>query len=74
MEADSLRHNRDASTFLAGVAVGVFKKPEDIREYIEIDEETKPNPQNSKIYTHLYKIYLDLYPKLRENMHKLAKT
>lgn len=60
--------------FLAGVAVKIFRKPEEIREYITIDEETKPNPENSKTYNQLYKIYLDLYPKLRENMHKLTKN
>ncbi|MDW8034407.1 MAG: FGGY-family carbohydrate kinase, partial [Nitrososphaerota archaeon] len=59
--------------FLAGVAVKIFKKPEDIKEYIEIDEETRPNQENSKKYNQLYRIYLELYPKLRENMHKLTQ-
>jgi len=60
--------------FLAGVAVKIFKDPAQIREYVKIDEEIRPNPENSKKYRELYKIYLELYPKLRENMHKLSQT
>ena len=57
--------------FLAGVATGVFKDVAQIKEYVRVDEETKPNEENSKTYDKLYKIYLTLYPSLREQMHSL---
>ena len=57
--------------FLAGVAVGIFRHTDQIREYVKIDEETKPNKENSKIYEKLYQIYLTLYPSLQEQMHSL---
>ncbi|MEM2689759.1 MAG: hypothetical protein QXI27_03840, partial [Nitrososphaerota archaeon] len=60
--------------FLAGAALKIFRRPEEIRRYVEVDEETRPNPENIERYNQLYKIYLELYPKLRENMHKLTQT
>ena len=59
--------------FLAGVATGVFKDIAQIREYVRVDEETKPNEENSKIYDKLYKIYLTLYPNLKKQMHSLSE-
>jgi xylulokinase len=57
--------------FLAGVATGIFKNPTQIRDYVKIAEETRPNKENAAIYEKLYKIYLTLYPALKNQMHNL---
>jgi len=58
--------------FLAGVAVKIFKSAEEINKFIKIDVETRPNEENSEIYTKLYDIYKKLYPTLKDYMKRLA--
>jgi len=60
--------------FLSGVAVKIFDKPEDINNFIKVDEETNPNIKNSTIYAKFYDVYSKLYPSLKDYMRKLAET
>ncbi|MEM3713460.1 MAG: FGGY-family carbohydrate kinase [Nitrososphaeria archaeon] len=57
--------------FIAGVGVGIFKNFEAIKEYVHANEITEPNGEYHKFYTSLYNIYLELYPKLKENFRQL---
>ncbi|MDW8084512.1 MAG: FGGY-family carbohydrate kinase [Candidatus Caldarchaeum sp.] len=58
--------------FLAGVAVKIFQKPEDIRKLVVIDEETKPIIENTVKYERLYSVFDGLYAKLKDDMHAVA--
>jgi len=58
---------------VAGVGVGVFGRYEIIKDWLEISMHHRPDPKAHEFYTKLFKIYLELYPTLKENFHKLAK-
>ena len=61
-----------ADAFLAGMAAGIFKRFEEIKDYVTIDDVTKPNQENHKFYSKLYEIYLKLYPHTKEDSDKLS--
>jgi len=59
--------------FLAGIAVKLFKDFKEITQLIKIDDVTEPNPDNYKLYSKLYEIYLKLYDKTKEEAWALSK-
>lgn len=59
--------------FLAGIGTGVFKRFEDLKNYVQIKEKTEPNSKNHELYSKLYQIYLNLYPKVKDDYKTLSK-
>jgi xylulokinase len=59
--------------FLAGMGAGVFKRFEDIKNYVHIGERTQPNMKNHELYSRLYKIYLKLYDHTKEDSDALSQ-
>jgi xylulokinase len=67
------------AAFIAGMGVGVFRKWEEIDNFIEIDTVVRPDPVNHERYNRLFRTYLDVYmslkdvfPRLNEADNKLA--
>ncbi len=58
---------------VAGVGVGVFGRYEIIKDWLEISMHHLPDSKAHEFYTKLFKIYLELYPTLKESFHNLAK-
>lgn len=59
--------------FLAGLGVGIFKEPEKIKDWIELKEPLKVNPDNHKIYSRYYQDFLELYQNNKSIMVKMAE-
>lgn len=59
--------------YLAGMGVGVFDDLEQLTELTEVETETHPDDSVSDIYDEYYAVYRDLYPQIRDSMHRLAK-
>jgi xylulokinase len=59
--------------FLAGIGVKAFKDYKDIIKFVTIDEVTKPNSENNKLYSQLYPVYLRLYNATKEDAHYISK-
>jgi sugar (pentulose or hexulose) kinase len=43
-----------------------------IRDWLTYEEPTTPNPASKETYDHLYSVYKDAYPRLRELMGSLS--
>ena len=56
----------------AGVGVGVFKEYNVAKEWISFTDSVLPNEKLHDYYMKLYKIYLDLYPALKNSFEDLA--
>ncbi len=56
------------AALLAGVGVGIYASVENAAAHIEhnIYQVMTPNPENEELYTKLYKIYMTLYPRIKE--------
>ena len=53
------------SAMLAGIAVGVFKSPEDaVKKCVKFTSETKPNPENTMKYREIFKEYKKIHDAL----------
>ena len=61
-----------ANAFLAGLGVGIFKDFTDINKWIAYDTSNEPDAASQEIYSKLFKLYKDLYPKTKDIMHALA--
>ncbi|WP_455364991.1 FGGY-family carbohydrate kinase [[Eubacterium] cellulosolvens] len=48
--------------FLAGIGVGLFRRFDDIKKCVKIEEKVIPDKTAADIYTKLYTVYEDLYP------------
>ncbi|MEA1884763.1 MAG: FGGY-family carbohydrate kinase [Thermotogota bacterium] len=60
--------------FLAGLGVGIFKKPEEIRNWIEFKAPIKVNKGNHKIYDKYYHYFLELYENNKTLMRQMAES
>ncbi len=58
------------NAFLAGYAVGLFKEPTDIKNWVHMEKSVKPNKDNEKIYNERMQTYLSLYKANKNLMHK----
>ena len=68
VEVKSFPHHPGSSlgsAFLAGMAVGMFDRWEQVEDFLTEYKVYKPNPQNVKIYEKSYAIYRDLYEALK---------
>jgi len=59
--------------FLAGLGVGIFSKPEEIKKWIAFKEPVKVNSQNHTVYQRYYHYYLQLYNNNKTLMAKMAE-
>ncbi len=59
--------------YLAGMGVGVFDDFEQLTELTEIETGTTPDKSAGSTYDEYYSIYRDLYPQIRDSMHRLAQ-
>jgi sugar (pentulose or hexulose) kinase len=56
----------------AGVGVGVYKNYDVAREWIKFSDRIEPNRDLNEKYMQLYKVYLNLYPALKDSFQDLA--
>ena len=64
-----------ATTFgaaiLAGVGVGIYPScAEAVDRTVHVTRTHEPNPENKEVYDKAYSIYLEIYEKLKDTMHK----
>ncbi|MFW6263826.1 MAG: FGGY-family carbohydrate kinase [Thermotogota bacterium] len=59
--------------FLAGLGVGVFKKPETIKDWITLKDSVKVNRENHQLYNTFYLDFLELYQNNKGLMAKMAE-
>ena len=57
--------------FLAGLGVGVFSDPAEIRTWVREGRTVRPNPELKGVYDLYHEIYLELYENNKNAMHKL---
>ena len=57
----------------AGVGVGVFKDYEIAKDFIQVNEYSKPNNKNHQIYQKYFELYLKLYDDIKPNYDTLAQ-
>jgi len=57
---------------LAGIGVGLVDRFEAIRDWVEFEAMTTPDPEAHAVYTRLFAIYKATYPSLRALMHLLS--
>ena len=60
------------ATLLAGVAAGTFRDVAEACASVEVSGTFEPKPEHGKAYEQAYEVYRELYPKLRQSMHRLA--
>jgi len=56
---------------LAGIGVGLFKRFEDVKRFVKVEEEVIPNKTLTKIYSKLFQVYKNLYPHTRSDAHMI---
>ena len=56
----------------SGVGVGVFKDYDVVQDWINFSDHIEPSKELNEFYMKLYKIYLKLYPALKDNFEDLA--
>jgi xylulokinase len=60
--------------YLAGLAAGVFADTRALRsDWLQVESVVEPDPHAASIYDELYRVYRDVYPAVREQMHALAR-
>ncbi|WP_165874905.1 FGGY-family carbohydrate kinase [Natrarchaeobius oligotrophus] len=59
--------------YLAGLGTDVFDDLEPLRESITVNERTEPDPESTALYDEYYDVYRDLYPQLKDSMHRLSE-
>ncbi|NLL37821.1 MAG: FGGY-family carbohydrate kinase [Fretibacterium sp.] len=59
--------------FLAGLGVGVFKEPGEIKKWLGFRETLKSDPENNKAYGRHFELYKKLYQQTREIMAEVAR-
>lgn len=60
------------SAYLAGMGVGVFEDLDQLDELTEVRTVTEPDATVADTYDEYYSVYRDLYPQMRDSMHRLA--
>ena len=58
--------------FLAGYGTGVFESLDALETRVAVTGSTDPDPANRDVYDEYYHVYRDLYPQVRDSMHRLA--
>ena len=58
--------------YLAGLGTGIFEGLDPLKESTTVATTTHPNPENTATYGDYYEVYRDLYPSIRQEMHRLA--
>jgi len=58
--------------FLAGYGTGVFEDLDRVEVKADITGTTVPDPDAGRVYDEYYEVYRDLYPQVRDSMHRLA--
>ena len=62
-------------TVMAGVGVGVYRDFAEAKAaVVQIQREVLPNEANRRIYDDLYRVFLSLYPALRDSYARLARA
>ncbi len=59
--------------FLAGLATGLVQMQDLESQWVRIARRFVPDPQRRELYQEYYRIYRDLYPHTKEDMHALAE-
>jgi len=59
--------------YLAGLGTGVFDDLEPLRNATTVTERTEPDPERKATYDEYYAVYRDLYPRIADSMHDLAR-
>ncbi len=62
------------AAFVAGKGIGVFADWGDIEKFIEVSTVTRPNMKNYQRYQVLFKIYREVYEKLKDTYPELARV
>lgn len=58
--------------FLAGYGTGVFESLDALDARVAVTGSTDPDPETRDVYDEYYHVYRDLYPQVRDSMHRLA--
>jgi xylulokinase len=59
--------------YLAGMGLGWFDRLEQVKGWVRAAERIQPDPASHKLYLEYYREYRDLYPKIKSNLHHLAR-
>jgi xylulokinase len=59
--------------FLAGLGVGLFSSCDEIATWLRDIRTITPDPAHTELYTHYYRLYLELYQRNKDLMHALAE-
>lgn len=59
------------AALLGGMAAEIFTSIDEIPYLNTISRRVSPNPDNREIYEKYFEIYVNLYPQLKQSMHKL---
>ena len=61
------------ASLIATVGTGIFPTVEKAcQEWVKMENETIPRPQEAELYEKIYQVYRSLYPKLKEDFHTLS--
>jgi xylulokinase len=63
-----------AAAFVAGIGVDIFQSWRDIERFVDIQDITKPIPDNVSIYDRCFERYLELYESLKEEFKKIYRA
>jgi xylulokinase len=56
----------------AGVGVGIYPNYDVVKQWVQLGERHRPNPEHHARYRKLYAVYRDIYPLLKEQFVRLA--
>lgn len=56
---------------LAGIGTGLFKKFEEVKKFVKVEEEVIPNKSLTEIYSKLFQVYKNLYPHTKTDAHMI---
>ena len=62
------------AAFVAGKGAGVFTDWGDIEKFVEVRGVIRPDPENHERYRTLFKIYREIYEKLKDTFPELARS
>jgi xylulokinase len=59
--------------YLAGMGIGWFERLDQVKSWVRAADKIQPDPSRHALYQEYYQEYRDLYPKIKENLHNLAR-
>ncbi|NLH09478.1 MAG: FGGY-family carbohydrate kinase [Chloroflexi bacterium] len=59
--------------FLAGLGVGLFESYHDINKWLRDIRTVEPNPETAELYRQYYEVYLELYRRNKDLMHRVRE-